>query len=351
MVVTGATGNVGTSLLDALCREPSVESVLGLARRVPDPVPPRWATKVSLAPADVVTDDLTPLFAGAGAVVHLAWLIQPSHRPDVLRAANVVGSERVFRAALAAGVPTLVHASSVGAYSPGPKDRAVDESWPTGGIASSFYACHKAEVERILDRLEAEHPSLRVVRMRPGLIFKREAASSVRRLFLGRLVPSRLLGPSRLPLVPRVPGLVVQAVHSDDVARAYLAAVTGEARGAYNLAADPVLDADRLAEILGARTFRLPARPLRAGVNLTWALRLQPTPPGWLDMARAVPVLDCARARHDLGWSPRVSAGEALTDLLEGLAERAEGPTPHLRRRSAPPREAEAREAAAVAAG
>ena len=38
----------------------------------------------------------------------------------------------------------------------GPKDRRVDESWPTTGIPTSFYSRHKAEVERLLDRFEEE---------------------------------------------------------------------------------------------------------------------------------------------------------------------------------------------------
>ena len=58
-------------------------------------------------------------------------------------------------------MPALVYASSVGAYSPGPKDRAVDESWPTGGIQTSFYSRHKAEVERLLDVFETEHADVR----------------------------------------------------------------------------------------------------------------------------------------------------------------------------------------------
>ena len=88
-------------------------------------------------------------------MIDLAWLIQPGRDLATLRATNVDGSERVFEAVAEAGVPALVYASSVGAYSPGPKDRRVDESWPTGGIESSFYSRHKAEVERILDRYRA----------------------------------------------------------------------------------------------------------------------------------------------------------------------------------------------------
>src|SRR3954447_26232439 len=152
VVVVGATGNVGTSVLHALAREPAVESVVGVARRLPKMSFP----KTKWVSADVVSDDLAAIFRGADAVVHLAWLIQPSRDAALLRAVNVDGSARVFRAAGEAGVGALVYASSIGAYSPGPKDRRVDESWPTEGIESSFYSVHKAETERMLDQLELE---------------------------------------------------------------------------------------------------------------------------------------------------------------------------------------------------
>jgi nucleoside-diphosphate-sugar epimerase len=331
VVVTGATGNVGTSLVRALSADSAVESVVGLARRPPD-----WdVPKVEWAKADVATSNLTAHFKGADAVVHLAWLIQPSHKFDVLRAVNVEGSRRVFRAVGDAGVPTLVYASSVGAYSPGPKDRPVDESWPTDGVDTSFYARHKAEVESLLDTFEAERPEVRVVRLRPGLIFKREAASGIRRLFIGPLLPTRLLRPALIPVVPRIERLVFQCLHTTDVAEAYRLALLGDARGAFNVAAEPVFDADELGRVLGARPVPVPAGAVRALAGVSWRLRLQPTPPGWLDMAVSVPVLDTTRARQELGWSPRITASEALLDLLAGLAAGAEGPTPALARRVA----------------
>ncbi|HEX6596133.1 MAG TPA: NAD-dependent epimerase/dehydratase family protein [Acidimicrobiales bacterium] len=346
--MTGATGNVGSSVLDALCGEPEVDSVVGLARRIPDTVPERWAAKVQFAKADVVTDDLAPHFAGADAVVHLAWLIQPSHKLDVLHATNVDGSARVFQAVADASVPNLVYASSVGAYSPGPKDRPVDESWPTDGIPSSFYARHKAAVERQLDQFEATYPGVRVARLRPGLIFKREAASSIQRLFLGRLLPVRALRPRFIPAVPRIDRLVFQAVHTEDIADAYRRALLSDLRGAFNVAADPVLDPAELGRILGAKPLPLPAPVLRVGADVTWKLHLQPTPSGWLDMGLSVPVMDTTRARTELGWAPRHTAAEALLDLLDGFAHRAEGPTPALQRYSKPPKQEEAAEAAAT---
>jgi nucleoside-diphosphate-sugar epimerase len=326
VVVVGATGNVGTSLLDALAAEDRVDSVLGLARRMPEV----GAPKVEWARADVTSDDLTPHFTGADCVVHLAWKIQPSRDGDALRATNVLGSARVFLSAAEAKVPALVYASSVGAYSPGPKDRRVDESWPTGGIPSLFYSRHKAEVERILDRFEQEHPETRVVRLRPGLIFKREAATGIRRLFAGPFLPGRLLHPRLLPFVPDLPRLRFQAVHSRDVGDAYRLAVVGDARGAFNVAAEPVLDPQELARLLRARLVRIPERLARGATTLTWRLHLQPTPPGWVDLALNVPLLDVSRARTELGWEPRYSAGEALLELLAGLREGAGAPTPPL---------------------
>src|SRR3954451_12986405 len=118
IVVVGASGNAGTSVLDALGADPEVESIIGIARRRPSWDPP----KVSWVQADVTRDDLTPALRGADAVVHLAWLIQPSHDEPAMRRVNVDGSSRVFRAVADAGVPALIYASSVGAYSPGPKD-------------------------------------------------------------------------------------------------------------------------------------------------------------------------------------------------------------------------------------
>jgi UDP-glucose 4-epimerase len=49
VVVVGATGNVGTSLLKTLVDEPRVESVLGIARRLPELKLPRGWLDLALA--------------------------------------------------------------------------------------------------------------------------------------------------------------------------------------------------------------------------------------------------------------------------------------------------------------
>ncbi|WP_113701511.1 NAD-dependent epimerase/dehydratase family protein, partial [Nonomuraea lactucae] len=266
VIVVGATGNVGTSVVRALEADPEVTSIVGVARRVPGWQPGRTEWRR----ADVATDDLAQVFEGADAVVHLAWLFQPTRAVTVTWRSNVLGSMRVFRAAAEAGVPALVYASSVGAYSPGPKDRPVDESWPTHGWPGAAYSREKAYVERVLDVFEHDHPDIRVVRMRPGFVFKREAASEQRRLFGGPFVPRRLLRPGRIPFVPDIPGLRFQALHADDAGEAYRLAVSRPVTGAFNLAADPVLDPESLARLLGARTVALSPRLARGAMAAGW---------------------------------------------------------------------------------
>jgi nucleoside-diphosphate-sugar epimerase len=324
VVVIGATGNVGTSVVEALAGDPAVEEIVGVARRAPRHSYP----KMSFTGADITTSDLAPILRGADAVVHLAWLIQPGRDEATTFSVNVTGAERVFAAAAQAKVPALIYASSVGTYSPGPKDRAVDESWPTDGIRTSFYSRHKAAVERILDRFEDQ---MRVVRLRPGLIFKREAATEIRRLFAGPFLPGSLVRPQLIPIVPDLPRLRFQAVHSRDVGDAYRrAVVNGEARGAYNIAADPVIDPAVLGRMLNARPVKLPAPAVRAAAAAAYAMRLTPTEPGWFDMGLGVPLMDCSRAQRELGWTAARTGVEALEDLLAGFRAGADFDTPPL---------------------
>jgi UDP-glucose 4-epimerase len=327
VVVIGATGNVGSALVRSLAGDERIEEIVGIARRRPTLQLPR----TSWQQADIAHADLRPHLEGADAVVHLAWLIQPSRDERVLHMTNVEGSARVFEATADAGAGALIYASSIGAYSPGPKDRGVDESWPTEGIETSFYSRHKAAAERILDGVQARHPELRVVRMRPGLIFQREAATEIRRYFAGPFLPGVLLRPGLIPIVPSHPRLRFQAVHAHDVAEAYRAAVVNpDARGAYNVAADPVLDGERLAALLGARAIPVPGAALRALADLSWKAHLQPTPAGWVDLALGVPIMDVARARRELPWTPTWSAEDAFLDLVEGIRAGAGYGTPPL---------------------
>ncbi|MBW1601997.1 NAD-dependent epimerase/dehydratase family protein [Streptomyces sp. JJ66] len=334
VVVTGASGNVGTSVLGALAAEPGVASVLGLARRVPQWTP----SKVRWASVDLGTEDaeagLTGLLQGADAVIHLAWLIQPTHSPATTWRTNVVGTERVLRAMATAGVPALVYSSSVGAYSPWPdpgKAERADESWPTHGWPQAAYTREKAYVERLLDAFEREHPGIRVTRMRPAFMFKESSAMEQRRLFMGPFLPHRLVRPGVVPVLPDVPGMRFQVLHTDDAATAFTRAVLRDVSGAFNLAAEPPIDARVLGDVLGARPVRLPPAPLRGALWAAWRLRAVPASPYLFDAFLRLPLMDTSRAREELDWAPRRSGPQILAEFLRALRAGAGLPTPPLR--------------------
>lgn len=331
VVVLGATGNVGTSVIEALRHDDEVDSIVGVARRKPEWQP----DKVEWVAADVVSSDLTPIFKGADAVFHFAWAFQPTHEPEVTWAVNAAGSDRVFAAVAEAGVPVLVYASSVGAYSPlsdSPTDEKqfVDESWPTHGWSAAAYCREKAYVERLLDRFEREQPECRAVRMRPCFLFKPEASPEQRRIFAGPLLPERLVGRLRLPVVPDLRGLSFQAMHTADAAAAYRLALHADVRGPFNLAADPVVDAETLTASLGGRPLRMPIAPLRAALAGAWHARLAPADPDLFDFVLRMPLMDTSRARSELGWEPELSSVDALDAFRAGLRSGEGFPTPPL---------------------
>ncbi|MFN8075622.1 MAG: NAD-dependent epimerase/dehydratase family protein [Kineosporiaceae bacterium] len=343
VVVTGLSGNLGTAVLRRLA--PTGCRLIGVCRRPPAGGEYEAASWVplDLAAPDAATQ-LRPVVEGADAVVHLAWGFQPSHDVEELERTAVGGTRAVTEAVLEAGVPHLVHTSSLGAYSPGPRTSAdpgwdgVGEDWPTGGIDSLAYSRHKVAGERLLDQLERQAgergAELTVTRLRPSLVVQRDAASGLLRYGAPAWMPTAAV--RHVPALPLPRDFQVQFVHADDVAAAVQLVLDARAPGAFNLVAEPVVDAAMIAEVLGARLVPAPWQALRAAAAAAWHARLQPLDPGWLDLAVEVPRMSARRAREQLGWTPQWDGVAALTDLVEGMRAGASTDSPPLRERGAP---------------
>jgi len=328
IAVTGASGNLGSALLRRLSTETSGGSdvaVLGIARRSPADLAASGADE--WLELDVSDDGsvsrLTERLRGVDVLVHLAWKLQPGRDETQLWQTNVHGLSNVLAASAGAGVPRLVVITSVGAYSPASKTQVVDESWPTAGVRTSQYSRQKAEVERLLDRFESDYPQVTVARVRPALVFQRGAASEISRLFLGPLVPVRFAGRVPIPVLPLPGAMTFQVIHADDVASGIWTIIARDGRGAFNLASEPIVGPDELAAAVRAwRRIPIPVAALRAVASATWRLRLQPTEPGWIDLATQCPIMSTERIRA-LGWAPEHSASQALNELVGGLADHA----------------------------
>jgi nucleoside-diphosphate-sugar epimerase len=332
LVVTGATGNVGSALLRALHGGSHI--VTGVVRRPPDrPEPPYDG--VDWQRVDLTRDDhedrLRGAVRGADAVVHLAWGFQPSHRLDHLAELGIGGTRRVAQAVAAEGVPHLVHMSSVGAYSPRSGPEAVTEDYPTDGVPTSPYSVHKSEAERWLDGFERRTSDVTVTRLRPGIIGQSAAGSALLRYAVPGALPAATL--RMVPVMPLDSRLNVPVVHADDVADAIVRVLERRPGGAFNLASGRPITVELVAAALHARSVHVPARVLRAAVSTLWHLRLAQLDPGWVDLAYSVPLLDSGRAETELGWEPGHTEVEVLDEIVAGMVTAASAPTPVLRRR------------------
>ena len=330
VAVTGPTGTFGSGLVPLLEAEDRVRRVVGVARSDFDPATRGWS-KMTYRRADVRNPKaLEDTFAGADVVVHLAFLVVGGP-PELSRAINVEGTVNAFRAAAAAGARRFVYASSVAAYGFHPDNPVgITEDWPTRSADRLFYAQQKAELEETLREEAAEHPELDLYVLRPPIVLgphavgaKAQVPAWLRRA--GAALPDltdalAALLPKRLPPVPvPVPDLPLQVVHEDDVGRALLQCVLGAGpAGAYNIAAEETLTLADVVRELGGIPVPLPAGPAHALARAAAAVPGLPQPTQWVEALAHPAIMDTTRARTELGWTPQVSARDALHATLHG---------------------------------
>jgi UDP-glucose 4-epimerase len=326
VVVTGPTGEIGMSAVDALEADPRVGRILGMARRPFDPVAHGW-TKTEYRQGDILDrTSVDELVADADVVVHLAYILFGSREES--RRVNLEGTRNVFEACVAAPrVNRLVYTSSVAAYGYHPDNPVpLTEDVPTRGSREHYYSAQKAECEELLHEI-TDGTDLEVYTLRPCIVAGPRATaladSMPWRSFSDKLPQAvRALAaavPGLKPVLPD-PGLPMQLVHHDDVAAAIAAAVVGEGRpGAYNIAADDTLSFTDLARALGAYAVPVPHAAVVAAVRALNALPLLPAQAEWLNAVRTPMVMDTARARDELGFKPRFTSRETLEQMAAAL--------------------------------
>ncbi len=324
VAITGPTGDIGISAVTALERDPSVDRIVGMARRPFDPNQQGW-TKTVYRQGDILDREaVNKLVADADVVVHLAFIIMGSREES--ERVNLEGTRNVFEACAAGaseGRPRrLVYSSSVAAYgyhsdNPVP----LTEDVPPRGSPEHYYSEQKAACERALAELTADSP-LEVFILRPCIVAGPRAHALVEALPWNRLpfvnTASRVL-PVLKPPVPD-PGIPLQLVHHDDVATAIALAATAPAPpGAYNIAGDGEVSVSDVAAALGGRPVRVPAVAATAASAILARLPAVPSAAEWLHIARTSVVMDTQKAKSQLGWTPRYSSAETLQALADSL--------------------------------
>lgn len=291
IAITGASGQLGTRILQKLLEDPALTEVRAIDLAPPSVRDPR----VQHHRLDIRDPGLDALFAGCDAVFHLAFVVLgylPRHEFDAI---NVGGSENVFEAAARAGVPYLLYTSSIAAYGvlPGHPD-PIDERTPLRHQRDFPYASAKFEVEAFLDGFERRNPAMKITRLRPVIVLgpggKGPTDASLRKHLW--VSTSR----HAMPIV-----------WENDVAQAAALAFQQRAHGAFLLAADEPLPGPQLAAAAGWSCIRIPPRLRRlAGRALARSAprRAPRIDPGWLLYLDVQMRATSRKAREELGWKP-----------------------------------------------
>lgn len=303
VAVTGGSGQLGTLVLRRLLDDRKVTEVVALDVR-----PPVVASgKLRCVRADVRESGLEKHFEGCDAVVHLAFMLAQHAERMLLDAVNVEGSRNVFRAAVAAGVKTIVYSSSVAAYGIVPGHRTpLVESSPRVFRQDFAYTANKFQVEEFLDRFEPEYPEVAIARIRPTAL-------------VGRTMDHPLGYALRLRRIPDTGDVPLPLVWDEDVADAVILALQKRARGAFNVVADEAVSGRELARRTGLKVLPVPAGLLRAWAKATpWLEKVRlarRSDPAWLE---ALPDMTASseKAKAELGWRPRCPTNAAVIERM-----------------------------------
>jgi UDP-glucose 4-epimerase len=324
VAVTGPTGEIGISTVDALERDPAVDRVIGMARRPFDPDAHGW-TKTSYQQGDILDREAVEAFvADADVVIHLAFIVLGTREES--QRVNVAGTRNVFEATVAAERPRrLVYTSSVAAYgyhsdNPVP----LTEQTPVRGSAEHYYSEQKAACEAVLAET-TDGTSLEVFVLRPCIVAGPKATALADAMPWNSL-PAALRSATKAvsglkPPFPD-PGTPMQLIHHDDVAAAIaLTASTSAPAGIYNIAGDGEVSLSDVATALGARPVRVPAVTATIASAVIARLPFLPSSTEWLHATRTSVVMDIGKAKSVLGWAPRYTAAETLQAMASAVAQ------------------------------
>jgi UDP-glucose 4-epimerase len=324
VAVTGPTGEIGISTVDALERDPAVDRVIGMARRPFDPDAHGW-TKASYQQGDILDREAVDAFvADADVVIHLAFIVLGTREES--QRVNVAGTRNVFEATVAAERPRrLVYTSSVAAYgyhsdNPVP----LTEQTPVRGSAEHYYSEQKAACEAVLAET-TDGTSLEVFVLRPCIVAGPKATALADAMPWNSL-PAALRSATKAVSVLKPPfpdpGTPMQLIHHDDVAAAIaLTASTSAPAGIYNIAGDGEVSLSDVATALGARPVRVPAVTATIASAVIARLPFLPSSTEWLHATRTSVVMDIGKAKSVLGWAPRYTAAETLQAMASTVAQ------------------------------
>ena len=302
-LITGGSGYIGTRLVELLAGREDTEKVV-----IADVVPPKGAYRPKTEFERVDVRDRGAVHsalqrAKPDVLVHLAFILNPSHDEGLMYDVDVNGTHNVLEAAADNGIAQVLVTTSAVAYGAFPDNPdPITEDHPVRGVARFSYARDKTESDRIVQLWALQHPDVTTTIVRPCIVFGPSVDNYLVRLWTKQpfaVDAGNLDGP-------------IQFVHEDDVVDAISQLLLGRHAGQFNLAPDGLMTLRECAEVLGTPIRKLPLRAYRALARAMWRARLSEAPPGQIDFALYPWVVSNEKIKETLGWTPRYTSRETF---------------------------------------
>ena len=307
-VITGGSGYIGTRLTEFLIAQEDTELVA-----IADVRPPRYPrAKVQFHRTDVRDRDAVRALLEKikpDALVHLAFILNPSRDEATMYDIDVNGTLYVLDAASAAGTPHVLVTSSTTAYGAWPDNpEPITEDWLLRGQPDFAYARHKTEADRSVrpvggrasrpDHDDRHHHRLRPERRQLHRPLLRDAPFGLR--FRGE------------------PDRNFQLIHEDDLAEAISGLLAGRHAGAFNATGDGVLTWQECAELAGLKVRTMPYSLAYRLNSIQWQLHMPgvESPPGNLGFIRYGWVCSNEKLKQTLGWQPKHDSRETFLQTM-----------------------------------
>jgi UDP-glucose 4-epimerase len=301
-VITGGSGYIGTRLVDLLSRREDTERIV-----ICDVAPPHgYKPKTEYERLDVrdraaVRSVLER--SRADVLVHLAFIINPSHDERFMYDVDVNGTHNVLDAAADAGTGQVLVTTSATAYGAFPDNPVpLTEDDPVRGVAGFSYARDKTESDRLCQLWAKTYPERVMTIVRPCIVFGPNVDN-----YMVRLWTKQSFAVDVGTLDERV-----QFVHEDDLVEAITGLLTGRHAGAFNIAGAGTMTFRECAEVAGMPIRKMPLRAYRGLARAMWGARLSESPPGNIDFALYPWIVSTDKLEKTTGWRPAHTSRETF---------------------------------------